>query len=146
MKAVVAAFNQEKALVGAFSVITNLRMDLFEALTSTLLCYNSLPLLLLLPEDVVVVGVVMGLGVEAGVAGAGDNDLQSITITIMSHIIISPCSVAAGGWVSRRGFPCPGRWPPRPRCPAAAGWAAGPRPPSAPPAGRSPWGPGRRAH
>ena len=35
MKAVVAAFNQEKALVGAFSVITNLRMELFEALVST---------------------------------------------------------------------------------------------------------------
>ena len=35
MNAVVAAFNQEKALVGAFSVITNLRMDLFEALAST---------------------------------------------------------------------------------------------------------------
>ena len=32
MKAVVAAFNQEKALVGAFSVITNLRMELFESL------------------------------------------------------------------------------------------------------------------
>ena len=32
MKAVVAAFNQDKALVGAFSVITNLRMELFEAL------------------------------------------------------------------------------------------------------------------
>ena len=32
MKAVVAAFNQEKALVGAFSVITNFRMQLFEAL------------------------------------------------------------------------------------------------------------------
>ena len=32
MKAVVAVFNQEKALVGAFSVITNLRMELFEAL------------------------------------------------------------------------------------------------------------------
>ena len=32
MKAVVAAFNQEKALVGAFSVITNLQMDLFQAL------------------------------------------------------------------------------------------------------------------
>ena len=32
MKAVVAAVNQENALVGAFSVITNLRMDLFEAL------------------------------------------------------------------------------------------------------------------
>ena len=35
MKAVVAAFNQEKALVGAFSVITNLRMQLFEALSSS---------------------------------------------------------------------------------------------------------------
>ena len=34
MKAVVAAFNQEKALVGAFSVITNLRMELFEALVT----------------------------------------------------------------------------------------------------------------
>ena len=32
MKAVVAAFNQEKALLGAFSVITNLQMELFEAL------------------------------------------------------------------------------------------------------------------
>ena len=32
MKAVVDAFNQEKALVGAFSVITNLRMELFQAL------------------------------------------------------------------------------------------------------------------
>ena len=28
MKALVGTFNQEKALVGAFSVITNLRMDL----------------------------------------------------------------------------------------------------------------------
>ena len=37
MKAVVAAFNQEKALVGAFSVITNLQMELFQALQSTLL-------------------------------------------------------------------------------------------------------------
>ena len=35
MKAVVAAFNQEKALVGAFSVIMNLRMELFEALQLT---------------------------------------------------------------------------------------------------------------
>ena len=32
MKAVVAAFNQEKALVGAISVITNLGMELFKAL------------------------------------------------------------------------------------------------------------------
>ena len=35
MKAVVAAFNQEKALVGAFSVLTNLRMELFQALVQT---------------------------------------------------------------------------------------------------------------
>ena len=35
MKAVVAAFNLEKALVGAFSVLTNLRMELFQALEST---------------------------------------------------------------------------------------------------------------
>ena len=32
---VVAAFNQEKALVEAFSVITNLWMELFEALEQT---------------------------------------------------------------------------------------------------------------
>ena len=35
MKAVVAAFNQEKALVGAFSVLTNRRMELFQALVIT---------------------------------------------------------------------------------------------------------------
>ena len=42
----VAAFNQEKALVGAFSVITNLQMELFEALprtraTSTIKCLHD---------------------------------------------------------------------------------------------------------
>ena len=36
MKVVVAAFNQEKVLVGAFSVITNLRMELFQALVADL--------------------------------------------------------------------------------------------------------------
>ena len=41
MKAVVAAFNQEKALVGAFSVITNLRMELFETLLKTTSAYLS---------------------------------------------------------------------------------------------------------
>ena len=41
MKAVVAAFNQEKALVEAFSVITNLRMELFEALVTTLPSQSS---------------------------------------------------------------------------------------------------------
>ena len=34
MKALVGAFDKEKALVGAFSVITNLRMELFEALVT----------------------------------------------------------------------------------------------------------------
>ena len=41
MKAVVAAFNQEKALVGAFSVITNLHMKLFEALVHTYCAQES---------------------------------------------------------------------------------------------------------
>ena len=35
VKALVGAFNQEKALVVAFSVITNLRMELFQALQHT---------------------------------------------------------------------------------------------------------------
>ena len=35
MKAVVAAFNQEKALVGAFSVLMNLQMELLKALVGT---------------------------------------------------------------------------------------------------------------
>ena len=43
MKAVVAAFNQEKALVGAFSVITNLRMELFEVLTYTVFFAQEIP-------------------------------------------------------------------------------------------------------
>ena len=46
MKAVVAAFNQEKALVGAFSVITNLRIELFEALVSIPQFLASLQLVL----------------------------------------------------------------------------------------------------
>ena len=44
MKAVVDAFNQEEAQVGAFSVITNLRMELFQALLLThkcLVCLQS---------------------------------------------------------------------------------------------------------
>ena len=37
MKAVIAAFNQEKALVGTFSVMTNLRMEHFEALMNIIM-------------------------------------------------------------------------------------------------------------
>ena len=36
VKALVGAFNQEKALVGAFTVLTNLRMELFQALVQAL--------------------------------------------------------------------------------------------------------------
>ena len=43
MKAVVAAFNQEKALVGAFSVIMNNRMELFQALEVTAITMFSIP-------------------------------------------------------------------------------------------------------
>ena len=39
MKAVVAAFNQEKALVGALSVIMNLRIEIFQALVDTAWCW-----------------------------------------------------------------------------------------------------------
>ena len=41
MKVLVGAFNQEKALVGAFSVITNLRMDLFQALVQVVMDPDS---------------------------------------------------------------------------------------------------------
>ena len=50
MKAVVAAFNQEKALVGAFSVITNLWMELFEALVEVRTVSASNPRPLQKPE------------------------------------------------------------------------------------------------
>ena len=51
MKAVVAAFNQEKAPTRAFSVITNLRMELFEAIAhNPIITYtNSMDLYLLIP-------------------------------------------------------------------------------------------------
>ena len=39
MKELVSAFNQEKALEGAFSVIANLRMDLCFKLTMSVTCH-----------------------------------------------------------------------------------------------------------
>ena len=41
MKALVGAFNQEKALVGAFSVIANLPMDFFQALIANVSCVQA---------------------------------------------------------------------------------------------------------
>ena len=43
MKTLVGAFYQKKALVGAFSVITNLQMELFQALAGTRVIYTSMP-------------------------------------------------------------------------------------------------------
>ena len=65
MKAVVAAFNQEKALVGAFSVITNLRMELFEALLATV---SRLPVRMI---PVPVARADEGSRGEGGAGGAG---------------------------------------------------------------------------
>ena len=42
VEAVLAAFNRDKALVGAFSVITNLRMDLRRQISSRLLAISDL--------------------------------------------------------------------------------------------------------
>ena len=62
MKAVVSSFNQEKALVGAFSVITSLRMELFQAL----LIMTLFTMMMIATQD-------EGPG-RAGVAGAGDGE------------------------------------------------------------------------
>ena len=62
MKALVDAFNQEKALVGAFSVITNLRMELFAALISPHPPEHGARVLLPLH---VLVGLVPEVGVQA---------------------------------------------------------------------------------
>ena len=70
MKAVVAAFNQEKALVGAFPVITNLRMELFQALIPQCLHDPQQPEELRDPPHVVGAGGgVAGLGVRVRVPG-----------------------------------------------------------------------------
>ena len=61
MKAVVAAFNQEKALVGAFSVITDLRMELFQALVT--IEVSALPLATC-PLHLVMKGAGAGAGVS----------------------------------------------------------------------------------
>ena len=53
MKAVVAAFNQEKALVGVFSVIMNLRMELFQALVNTVLYITGTGQILILQHETI---------------------------------------------------------------------------------------------
>ena len=80
MKAVVAAFNQEKALVGAFSVITNLRMELFQALDSTRQ-YGGAP-------DLPGSG---GGGVDSGEEGAGQGGGDGhVTWLRTLHLLLLP--------------------------------------------------------
>ena len=80
MKAIVAAFNQEKALVGAFSVITNLRMELFQALDSTRQ-YGGAP-------DLPGSG---GGGVDSGEEGAGQGGGDGhVTWLRTLHLLLLP--------------------------------------------------------
>ena len=79
MKAVVAAFNQEKALVGAFSVITNLRMELFEALVGTPPCGH----LAAGAENITGRGSVIR---PQEVTSSGDRGKEDTTIQIISVI------------------------------------------------------------
>ena len=72
MKAVVAAFNQEKALVGAFSVITKLRMELFEALVRSHECASKMTQHLPRYHNNTMINFLAGVTVSTGrVAGAG---------------------------------------------------------------------------
>ena len=73
MKAVVAAFNQEKALVGAFSVITNLRMELFEALILTVHYEGGAGLDRGVGQQGVESGAVEAAVVQAGAGQQGDH-------------------------------------------------------------------------
>ena len=94
MKAVVAAFNQEKALVGAFSVITNIRMELFEALVHTGSplppgqpggegVHAGLPLLAAPRAQ-------LGQAASAGRLVAGDQSQLSIESALTNQVAVSP--------------------------------------------------------
>ena len=117
MKAVVAAFNQEKALVGAFSVITNLWMELFEALVSISTIRHNNHNLILLEVELQIVRDVADDG--------GDGHLHMDTDTEVTVTVQSPPGASSRCPSRPRS---PRRPPPSPRCPApsAAGRPAGP--------------------
>ena len=70
MKALVGAFNQEKALVGAFSMITNLRMEIFEALVLIVEEHIRVHLHVHAGEGVVAVAA----GLQAAAQGGGHRE------------------------------------------------------------------------
>ena len=83
MKAVVAAFNQEKALVGAFSVITNLGMELFKALNRIrkIECLAHCPKLSVLDLHGNRIGAIVGLDklTELKVLNLASNLIRRVT-------------------------------------------------------------------
>ena len=101
MKAVVAAFNQEKALVGAFSVITNLRMQLFGALMLT--CEMQGDIVCLAMENRLDYCCYwLGLGMVGVTPALINNNLRAAslqhTITVVtSRAIIFSAETAPGG-------------------------------------------------
>ena len=81
MKAVVAAFNQEKALERAFSVITNLQMELFQALY-----YMNAQVLPMRPVRAGDPVRVRGGQAESGGQGLRGRGQAGVTVTMSSVI------------------------------------------------------------
>ena len=86
MKAVVAAFNQEKALVGAFSVITNLRMDLRFKLYSRQIKLNLRRAEEIRTLDFEVEFKILGFRINM-ILGLGGR----LALPLLSHRQLSPC-------------------------------------------------------
>ena len=87
MKAVVDTFNQEKALVEAFSVITNLRMVLFEALVYDEydVIISCLSTVYEMVEVVLVAATVSTVssrpGVTTGLVGLGESCIKYFSVS-----------------------------------------------------------------
>ena len=101
MKAVVAAFNQEKALVGAFSVITNFRMKLFEALVLTLALRSCTQYWMFLV-------LTSGFGLATGVWVACETPLIIRTLSFSCLTPAFGLLTAGGGLAALTGAPLAG--------------------------------------
>ena len=99
MKAVVAAFNQEKALVGDFSVITNLRMELFEALIEKCtVCHLDRSGSTLLHPELPDPGLVAADGVAGGgVAALHEGDQTAVLLRhLRTHLpLLAPAPASS---------------------------------------------------